>query len=404
MFLGTVLFFTGCHTRQAPMTLDIHRDWKFSPDTGDVGVRQKWFAANYDDSKWKLLQAGSRWEDQGFPDLDGIAWYRKDVKVPASWKKKKVWIKFGAVNDAYDLYVNGVRAASFGTAHISFSGKPSFAEISRYLHYGGHNVIAVRVNDWGNSGGLWRLPVILTTDKKETELFKPLTVKPFIPEKEGYTLAWSDEFDGNTLDTSKWSVRGVGPRGVGVVSPVAVKVEEGFLKLYALRKHDTLKVGMIGTQGHYETAFGYFECRCRLQRSTGNWAAFWIQSPLISQGEDPAKYGTEIDIFEYFKDQGGDFVSHNLHWAYGPHQQTTGAFLSRVPGIGEGFHTFAVEWTPEKYAFYIDGIKYHEVRQAVSHIPEYIILSMEPARTRESLARAVLPDVFVVDYVRVYKK
>ena len=115
------------------------------------------------------------------------------------------------------------------------------------------------------------------------------------------------------------------------------------------------------------------------------------------------EYGVEIDIFEYFKGQGGDFVSHNLHWAYGPHQQTSGSFLSKVSGIGEGFHTFAVKWTPEKYAFYVDRIKYYEYKNAISHIEESIILSFEPCG-EEGLKTAVLPDTFTVDYVRVYKK
>ncbi len=49
------------------------------------------------------------------------------------------------------------------------------------------------------------------------------------------------------------------------------------------------------------TKYGYFECRSQFQKSQGIWAAFWIQSIGISAGEDPGKYGTEIDIFEFFK-------------------------------------------------------------------------------------------------------
>ncbi|MDX1286420.1 MAG: glycoside hydrolase family 16 protein, partial [Draconibacterium sp.] len=70
----------------------------------------------------------------------------------------------------------------------------------------------------------------------------------------------------------------------------------------------------------------------------------------------------------------------------------------------DGFHTFALEWTPEKYVFLIDGLKYYEIKQAISHVDEYMILSMELPAKREDLKDAVLPDVFVVDFVRVYKK
>ena len=387
----------------APSTLDISKEWKFSPDTGNAGMQEQWYAPAFDDAGWKILDAGLRWEDQGYPDLDGYGWYRKTVTVPKQWKGKKVWIKFGAVNDAYDLFINGRQVSSYGASKYSFAGKPSFTEVSKDLLYGRSNLIAVRVNDWGNSGGLWRLPVILTTDKKETDLYKPLSDKPFDPEKEGYKLYWQDEFDGNRLDTTKWKNRALGVRRGGFGTPDAVEVQGGYLKIRAYMQHDTLMVGAVSTEGIKGFRYGYFECRARLPKTTGPWAAFWIQSPKISQGEDPGQYGTEIDIFEYFRRQGGDFISHNLHWAYGPHQKSSGPFLSRVPGIGEGFHTFALQWTPEKYAFFIDGLKYQETRQAVSHIPENIILSYEPC-ARKDLDVTELPDSFVVDYVRVYQR
>jgi len=176
------------------------------------------------------------------------------------------------------------------------------------------------------------------------------------------------------------------------------------LKITTFEKDGNILTGAVGTQGRFMTTYGYFECRAQLQKSPGNWAAFWIQSPGIAKGEDPGEYGVEIDIFEYFKKSGEDIVSHNLHWAYGPNQQTIGALESKREGVGEGFHTFAVEWTPDKYAFFVDGYKYHEVTRAISHTDEYIILSMELPATMEGLKDSVFPDVFIVDYVRVYKK
>ena len=350
------------------------------------------------------LDAGKKWEEQGYPDLDAYGWYRKSVDIPADWKGKDVWIKFAAVNDAYDLFVNGDHVSSFGEANITFADKPSFTKVTDKIKYGASNLISVRVNDWGNSGGLWRLPVIITTDKAETDLFKPLSDTPFDLAKEGYTLFWEDEFNGSQLDSTKWAVRGVGPRGVGYVTPDAIEIKNGKLHINAFMENDSLKISAVGTQGRFETTYGYFECKVQLPKTTGNWAAFWIQSPGISSGEDPGKYGVEIDIFEYFKSQGGDFVSHNLHWAYGPNQKSTGAFLSKVEGIGEGFHTFAVEWTPKKYAFFVDGYKYYEIEVAISHINEYIILSFEPAHSLEDLKMATLPDSYLIDYVKVYKK
>ena len=397
----TVLF--GCGTNKPPETIDLSKAWKFSPDPENAGINEKWFSVDFDDAAWKTLDAGVRWEDLGYRDLDGYAWYRKTVDIPAGWKGKKVWIKFGAVNDAYDLFVNGKQVSSYGASQYSFAGKPSFTEVSKALNYGKSNQIAVRVNDWGNSGGLWRLPVIITTDKAETDIFKPLSNVPFDPEKEGYELYWEDEFNGNSLDKTKWKNRALGDRRGGFGTPDAVEVKDGNLKIRVYLENDTVKIGAISTEGIKGFKYGYFECRAKLPKTKGPWAAFWIQSSQISQGEDPGKYGVEIDIFEYFKGQGGDFVSHCLHWAYGPNQKTSGSFLSKVPGIDEGFHTFSLEWTPEKYAFFVDGLRYYEYKNAISHIEESIILSYEPC-LREELDTTELPDEFVVDYVKVYQK
>jgi beta-glucanase (GH16 family) len=232
----------------------------------------------------------------------------------------------------------------------------------------------------------------------------PISQKRYTPADLGYELVWEDQFNGSALDPKKWEVRGIGPRALGFVSPEAVKVEGGFLKLSALKREGRILIGAVGTQNHYATKYGFFECRAQLQKSPGVWAAFWIQSPEISKGEDPAIYGAEIDIMEFFKKLGPDIVSHNVHWAYGPHQKTTHGMQSYRQGVSEGFHAFALEWTPEKYVFFVDGYKYYEVTAGLSHIEEYMILSMELPSKPEEMKNTVFPDVFIIDYVRVYKQ
>lgn len=227
--------------------------------------------------------------------------------------------------------------------------------------------------------------------------------KQYTPEELGYRLAWADEFEGTELDATKWAIRGEGKRGLGRVSREAIEVTDGYLKLKAFEKDGEILVGMVGTQDTYMTRYGYFECRAQLQRGGGIWAAFWIQSPQISQGEDPAKFGAEIDIVEFFRKLGTDIVSHNVHWAYGPNQQSTRGMQSYLKGVSEGFHLFALEWTPESYTFYVDGYKFYEVKVGISQIDEYMILSMEPPQ-KEEIHNMKLPDEFIVDYVRVYQK
>ncbi len=393
----------SCVKNDSPKTIDLSKNWKFAPDKESIGMSDKWYSIDFDDSKWNPIDAGERWEEQGYPDLDGYAWYRKTIDIPADWEGKDVYVKFAAVNDSYDLFINGEELSTFGVKNVTFADKPSFKKVTDKLKYGDSNLITLRVNDWGNSGGLWRLPVIITIDKSETDLFKSLSDIPFDPSKEGYKLFWEDNFDGTELDSTKWAVRGIGPIGIGFITSEAIEIKNGKLHMNIFMENDSLKMSSVGTQGLLDITYGYFECRVQLPKITGNWASFWMQSPGISLGEDPAKFGTEIDIFENSVGKDGDFVSHNLHWAYGPNQKSTGAFLSKVDGIKEGFHTFALEWTPEKYVFFVDGLKYLEIKEAISHIDQYVCLSIDPAPSFEDLDTTALPTSYIIDYVKVYK-
>lgn len=232
----------------------------------------------------------------------------------------------------------------------------------------------------------------------------PVSLEQYTPEKLGYKLVWEDNFNGTRLDTTKWRVRGVGPRAIAHISEDAVKVANGYLKLFALKQDDKLLGSAVGTQGLYMPKYGYYECRAKLQKSQGIWAAFWLQSTKISKGEDPAIFGAEIDVMEFFKKLGKDIVSHNVHWAYGPNQKTTRGMQSYLEGVSEGFHTFSLEWTSDKYVLYIDGYKFYEVTQGISNIEQYMILSMEYPGNLEEIEKTQFPDVFEVDYVRVYQK
>ncbi len=226
-----------------------------------------------------------------------------------------------------------------------------------------------------------------------------------LPVGEQYELFWADEFEGEKLDTDKWDYRALGPRrdAVNVKDTVALD-GNGHLILTTKRRGDTCHTAMIGTQGKFETAFGYFECRAKLQKQIGHWSAFWLQSPTLGKPlGNPRKAGTEIDIFEYLR-KDGPRVHHNLHWdGYGKEHKTTGTTVT-VPGLEEGWHTFGLLWTEEQYVFYVDGNQTWRTDKGVSHRPEYIILSLEVGKWAGDIEQADLPDHLSVDYVRVYKK
>ncbi len=166
IFLLSLFIVASCQQYRFPETIDLSSSWRFSPDQNNIGISEKWYSVNFDDSSWAVIDAGKNWEDQGYPELDSFGWYRKIVEIPLEWKGEDIWLKFGGVNDAFELFINGEYVRSFGNADISVAGKPSITKISKRIKYGENNLITVKVNDWGNSGGLWRLPVEITTEEK----------------------------------------------------------------------------------------------------------------------------------------------------------------------------------------------------------------------------------------------
>lgn len=148
--------------------LDIAKDWRFQTDPQDVGLKEGWFSPSYNDSTWAKIDCGRTWEDQGFPNYDGYAWYRKIILVPQEWKGSgHLYLIFGGVDDEYDLFVNGKKVAHYGSKETgSVHESTTCTDIAPYVKYGGENLIAVRVLDWSVIGGIRKPPAILTPDER----------------------------------------------------------------------------------------------------------------------------------------------------------------------------------------------------------------------------------------------
>ncbi|MDQ1256867.1 MAG: Beta galactosidase jelly roll protein [Candidatus Hydrogenedentes bacterium] len=153
--------------------IDLTADWRFAPDPGGAGREEEWFSPGYADEAWTMLDAGSRWEDQGFPDVDGYAWYRRDIEVPGDWRGKDAWLVLGGVNDACAVWCNGTYVNSYGDEQeVTVCTTPLIASVGKLLRPGERNIVAIRCLDWGSSGGLWRAPCALTCDSARLPLEK----------------------------------------------------------------------------------------------------------------------------------------------------------------------------------------------------------------------------------------
>lgn len=149
----------------ASAQIDLPSSWKFK--TGDDPA---WSDPAFDDGAWKTIRVGAHWEDQGYPDYDGYAWYRVHVTIPSSLKtqsylKGDLKISLGMIDDGDQVYLNGKiigqNAEEGRTIEEGSYTAERIYEIPQddpQIHWDGDNVLAIRVYDKSGGGGMYQGP------------------------------------------------------------------------------------------------------------------------------------------------------------------------------------------------------------------------------------------------------
>ncbi|MEM9920736.1 MAG: glycoside hydrolase family 16 protein [Bacteroidota bacterium] len=256
---------------------------------------------------------------------------------------------------------------------------------------------------------------------------------------EPYKLVFYDEFDGNTLDESKWYsyypfgenksdqceyCRTHGEEGQ-IYEDDNVVLENGVLNLITEEDNTTwynanrdYTSGMIYSKNHF--LYGKFEIRCKVPAGTGFWPAFWLWNL------------DECDVFEICGHD-TESLNTNLHMQCENNPQQIPQSHS-TPDLSAGFHTYSVEWEPLYVIWKLDGETiriFHRYRtvagQTVTcgeYVPTSILFSEKiiPNEYMHVIANLALsvgdsyckkdevdettpfPSTFEIDYIRVYQK
>ena len=235
-------------------------------------------------------------------------------------------------------------------------------------------------------------------------------------ESSNYKLVWSDDFSGNTIDSSKWITRHKDKmHGKSRIRKSCTTLDgkgHAIVKTQLLPNESEvgyeIESGMIATQGLESWKYGLFEARIKFESHPGHHGAFWLQSPVYGKVKDNfTASGTEMDVIEYF---GNRSLSQNVHWnAYGSKDKRavgSGNLKHDVlETVDTEFHVYSLLWTPEINIFYIDGEETWRTDKAVSHHDEYIILSLLANKWEAVKVKPEnFPDKMSVDWVRVFQK
>jgi beta-glucanase (GH16 family) len=251
-----------------------------------------------------------------------------------------------------------------------------------------------------------------------------------------WKLAWSDEFSsraGSAPDSNIWGHE-IGD-GVAIGNPgwgndeleyytdstanaatdgrgnlaITVKAADGTQQCYyGPCKYTSAR---LLTKNRFEIAYGRVEARIKVPRGAGLWPAFWMLGTDIDQVNWPQT--GEIDIMEHV----GRLPNQVFGTLHGPGYsggQSYGGIYNLDQPVADAFHTFTIEWQPNKIVWYIDGIQYHQAtpndafmqgKQWVYNHPFFMLLNVAVGGNFGGAVGAdtTFPQSMLVDYVRLYQ-
>jgi beta-glucanase (GH16 family) len=246
-----------------------------------------------------------------------------------------------------------------------------------------------------------------------------------------YSLVWSDEFNGTSLDTDNWTpdigdgcpnLCGWGNNELQYYRAENVTVSGGNLVLTTRAESfggRSYTSGKVTTRDKQTFLYGRIEMRAKIPTGGGMWPAFWMMPQDNVYGGWAAS--GEIDIME--SANATTSISGTLHFggSYPNNTYSGGSYSLGGASFADDFHIYAVEWEPDEMRWYVDGVLYSTKTSAEWYTTAapgnprapfdqefYIILNAAiggnyTGCTSPGCITATLPQEFLIDYVRVYE-
>ena len=230
-----------------------------------------------------------------------------------------------------------------------------------------------------------------------------------------WSMVWSDEFEGNSLNQQVWSYNiGTGIGGWGnnelqyyTNSPNNIDVSNGSLKITARQENfngSNYTSSRIITNNLMEFKYGKIESRIKVPIGQGLWPAFWMLGANFETASWP-QCG-EIDIMEHINNE--SVTNGTVHW----NNNTGHAYKgSAVPFDENDFHVYAAIWDSTSVTFELDGHSYFrfpfiESNNTATIFQKEFFLLLNVAVggnwPGNPDGTATFPASMEVDYIRIY--
>ncbi len=183
-----------------------------------------------------------------------------------------------------------------------------------------------------------------------------------VPQYEGYSLLWHDEFTGSEMDMDTWNYEPHEPGWTNqelqeyTTSTENVFVKDGNLVLKAIKTEkdgrDYYTSGKVTTQNKKDFMYGKVVVSAKVPEGQGLWPAIWMMPTDESFYGQWPKCG-EIDIMEVLGSQ-THIAYTTIHYGE-PHAEQQGFLQLEDGSFADGFHEYSVEWEPGEFRWYVDG-------------------------------------------------
>ena len=243
-------------------------------------------------------------------------------------------------------------------------------------------------------------------------------------EGDAWALVWSDEFEGQGHPDARVWASDIGNWGWGNREPqyytegrlANARREGGNLIIEAHRDDmgQPWTSARLTTRGKLSFLYGRIEIRAKVPVYDGTWAAGWLLGDAY-RDERSWPYCGEIDVLEgvgrEIDDTTGNGINHAschtraFYFKQGNHISNT----LEVGGMGTEFHTYTLDWMPDKVTIALDGTVYYVYDKTNGPLewpfdqPQNLILNLAMGG---GMGGAIDPEIdsarYVIDYVRVY--
>lgn len=240
-----------------------------------------------------------------------------------------------------------------------------------------------------------------------------------IQENKKWKLVWQDEFESNSLDTSKWSK--IPPNKADWGNYMSddnrcYDFQDGKIYLRGIVNENNPEdarpflTGGIYTKGKFAYQYGKIEIRAKLESAQGAWPAMWMLAEKNKYGNYP-KNG-EIDIMEHINFEDIIYQTTHSYYTLELHQQDNPSHGGTAPFDKDEFQTFGMEWYPDKLVFTLNGtetftyprIEEVDPSQWPYDQPFYLMLDMQLEGSWVGKANPEdLPVQMIIDWVKVYQ-